>query len=282
MITFGLLNELIQENVWDTMVPFKVEMSPKDLISSNIPLPLYYTLPRVSYFSSIYKDIAKKYEDFLQINLNELWLEYNGIPLKWQYPIGVLVDSLDMDTSNGPIALTIRLREYPKNLLLEYNNASTKYLSYHYLAALKEADILKYPLKPKILNKMLPELVEKLLHISENNNPKDITEYRKIMNFPDKIEKYPVKLFFCRTNLILTKAATLPEGEEKKYTIKDFLIEALGNNIYNKVRDQCKILIHGIEVVEDECFLFYYFNFNYMDTFLYISFVDKKIESNNP
>ena len=44
---------------------------------------------------------------------------------------------------------------------------------------------------------------------------------------------------------------------------------------YNKIKERCKILIHGIEVEEKMSFLFYYFNFSYLDTFLYITFVDK-------
>ena len=87
---------------------------------------------------------------------------------------------------------------------------------------------------------------DRLRNIIYENNPKNITDYRKIMNFDKKIAKYPTKLFFCRTDIVIIK-----------------------------LKEKCKIIIHGLEIEENMSFLFYYFNFCYMDTFLYISFVDK-------
>ena len=95
------------------------------------------------------------------------------------------------------------------------------------------------------------------------------------MNFDKKISKYPVKLSFCRTDVVIIKAAEIKEGQELTYTLGNFLEEALTKNVYDKLKEKCKIIIHGIEIEENMTFLFYYFNFSYMDTFLYISFVDK-------
>ena len=117
---YGLLDERLQESVWETRIPLKIKMNSKDLISSNIPLTLYYSLPRVSYLSSIFGDIIKNFEGCVQVNLADLWIECENKPLRWQYPLGVLVDSLGIDISRGPITLTVRLREMPKNQVLEY------------------------------------------------------------------------------------------------------------------------------------------------------------------
>lgn len=62
---------------------------------------------------------------------------------------------------------------------------------------------------------------------------------------------------------------------KKNYTIGNYLCDALTQNVYDKLKQKCKVIIHGIEIEENMSFLFYYFNFSYMDTFLYISFVDK-------
>ena len=112
---YGLLDERLQENVWETRIPLKIKMSPKDLISSNIPLTLYYSLPRISYLSSIFGDVIKNFEGSIQVNLPDLWIECENKPLRWQYPLGVLIDSLGIDTSKGPITLTVRFREIPKD-----------------------------------------------------------------------------------------------------------------------------------------------------------------------
>ena len=272
MSYFGLLDERLQESVWETRIPLKIKMSPKDLISSNVPLTLYYSLPRISYLSSIFGDIIKNFEGCVQVNLSDLWIECENKPLRWQYPLGVLVDSLGIDTTKGPITLTVRLREMPSDTVLQYESLDS--LRFYFFNAIKEADVIRYPMDKKVFN-LKNEVTERLKNLVYENNPKNITDYRKIMNFDKKISKYPVKLFFCRTDIVIIKSAEVKDGEEVKYTIGDFLKDALTKGVYDKLKQKCRVIIHGLDIEEDMSFLFYYFNFSYLDTFLYITFVDK-------
>ena len=270
---FGLLDERLQESVWETRIPLKIKMSTKDLISSNIPLTLYYSLPRVFYLSSIFGDIIKNFEGCVQVNLPDLWIECENKPLRWQYPLGVLVDSLGLDISKGPITLTVRLREMPKNAVLEYQSMDS--LKFYFFGALKEADVIRYPIEKKAFDMGL-EKTERLKKVVYENNPKNIIDYRKIMTFDKQMSKYPVKLVFNKTDIVFVKSANITPGNEVNYTLGNFLNDALKKETYEKIKERCKILIHGIEIEENMSFLFYYFNFSYLDTFLYIIFVDKK------
>ena len=269
---YGLLDERLQENVWETRIPLKIKMSPKDLISSNVPLTLYYSLPRISYLSSIFGDIIKNFEGCIQVNLPDFWIECESKPLRWQYPLGVLVDSLGIDTSKGPITLTVRVREIPKDEVLQYESLDS--LRFYFFNSIKEADVIRYPMDKKVFNLKTND-TDRLTKIIYENNPKNITDYRKIMDFDKKISKYPAKFIFCRTDYILVKSAEIKEGNESSYTIGQFIKDSLSEGVYNKLKEKCKIVIHGIEIEEEMSFLFYYFNFAYMDTFLYICFVDK-------
>ena len=269
---FGLLDERLQESVWETRIPLKIKMSTKDLISSNIPLTLYYSLPRVFYLSSIFGDIIKNFEGCVQVNLPDLWIECENKPLRWQYPLGVLVDSLGLDISKGPITLTVRLREMPKNAVLEYQSMDS--LKFYFFGALKEADVIRYPIEKKAFDMGL-EKTERLKKVVYENNPKNIIDYRKIMTFDKQMSKYPVKLVFNKTDIVFVKSANITPGNEVNYTLGNFLNDALKKETYEKIKERCKILIHGIEIEENMSFLFYYFNFSYLDTFLYIIFLDK-------
>ena len=269
---FGLLDERLQESVWETRIPLKIKMSTKDLISSNIPLTLYYSLPRVFYLSSIFGDIIKNFQGCVQVNLPDLWIECENKPLRWQYPLGVLVDSLGLDISKGPITLTVRLREMPKNAVLEYQSMDS--LKFYFFGALKEADVIRYPIEKKAFDMGL-EKTERLKKVVYENNPKNIIDYRKIMTFDKQMSKYPVKLVFNKTDIVFVKSANITPGNEVNYTLGNFLNDALKKETYEKIKERCKILIHGIEIEENMSFLFYYFNFSYLDTFLYIVFVDK-------
>ena len=269
---YGLLDENLQETVWESSIPLRITINPQDLITSNIPLTLYYNLPRISYISSIIGDIIKNFQAFIQINLSDLWIEYEGNPIKWQYPIGVIVDSLGIDISKGPINLIIRQRDMPKNHVLEYTSMNV--LRFYFFSALKEADCIRYPIDKKAFG-MAKDKTDKLEKIIYENNPKNIIDYRKIMDFEKQMSKYPTKLVFCRTDIVFIKAAEIIEGNEENYTIGQFLSDVLKKETYEKIKEKCKILIHGVEIEENMSFLFYYFNFSYMDTFLYIVFLDK-------
>ena len=271
---YGLLDERLQENVWETKIPLKIKMSPKDLISSNVPLTLYYSLPRISYLSSIFGDIINNFEGCIQKNYSDLWIECDNKPLRWQYPLGVLVDSLGVDISKGPITLTVRVREIPKDVVLQYESLDST--RFYFFSAIKEADVIRYPKDKLFFNLKNTNEIKEMIY---ENNPKNITNYRKIMNFDQKISKYPVKLVFCRTDYVIVKAAEIKEGEERNYSIGQFLIDSLSQDVYNKLKERCKILIHGIAIEENMSFLLYYFNFSYMDTFLYITFLEKKKKS---
>ena len=273
MNNYGLLDERMQESVWKTTIPLKIQISRKDLLANNIPLTLYYSLPRISYLSSIFGDIIKNFESCINVNLSELWIECEGKPLRWQYPLGVLIDSLGIDTSKGPISLTVRVRDIPSDVVLQYKSMDT--LRFYFINSIKEADVIRYPTDQKVFN-LKKEITDRLIQIVYDNNPLNITDYRKIMNFDKKISKYPAKLIFCKTDMVLTKSAEIKEGEEKNYTMKDFLNNALTEDVYKKLKEKCRIVIHGIDVEEDMSFLFYYLNFSYMDTFLYITFVSKE------
>ena len=273
---YGLLDERLQENIWETTIPLQIKINPTDLITSNVPLSLYFNVPRICYLSSILEEVIKNIQFHVKINLSDLWIECESKPIKWQYPIGVLADSLGIDISEGPIPLTIRIKDMPKNEVLEYSNMNI--LKFYFFGALKEADVIRYPIEKKAFN-LSKEHTERLEKLIYENNPKIIFDYRKIMNFEEQISKFPTKLVFCRTDIIFAKAAEIKQGNEVNYSIGQFLSDTLKKETYQKIKEKCKILIHGIEIEENMSFLFYYFNFSYMDTFLYIVFVDKLMDN---
>ena len=136
-------DERFQETVWDTKISIKIEVSTRDLVSSNIPLTLYYSIPRMAYLTSLFGDIIKNFENFIPTNFPDIWLEYNNIPLKWQYPLGVIVDSLGINIENGPVPIIFHVRQIPDDKVLKYTSLDS--LRYYYINSLKEANIIKFP-----------------------------------------------------------------------------------------------------------------------------------------
>ena len=271
-------DERFQETVWDTKIPIKIEVSTRDLVSSNIPLTLYYSIPRMAYLTSLFGDIIKNFENYITANLEDIWLEYNNIPLKWQYPLGIIVDSLGINIENGPVPIIVHVRQIPDDKVLKYTSLDS--LRYYYINSLKEANIIKFPKENKIMN-LNPQDTGKLKDIVYSNDPKMIKDFRQIMNVINDngfvpFAKYPVKLVFSQTDIVLTKPIEISQNAFSTFTMGDYLKKVLGNDNYEDLKKLCNIIIHGIEIEENMNFIFYYSNFLYMDNFLYISFVEKE------
>jgi autophagy-related protein 5 len=67
-------------------------------------------VPRQSYFFLIKEKIQRYFSEYVSpaIKNNEIWLDFNGLPLKWHYPIGLLFDLYaNNEISNLPWSIFI-------------------------------------------------------------------------------------------------------------------------------------------------------------------------------
>jgi autophagy-related protein 5 len=72
-----------------------------------------------------------------------VWFEYNGVPLKWHYPVGVLFDLIIDDPSTAlPWPLTVHFHGFPSAELMRCPNDEA--IRSLYTNALKEANYLKH------------------------------------------------------------------------------------------------------------------------------------------
>ena len=74
--------------LWNIRIPIQLVFP-----SLQTP-PLFELIPRSHYISLYYNEINEYYNTFNDNNviINDLWLEYNGIPVIWNIPFGVFYD----------------------------------------------------------------------------------------------------------------------------------------------------------------------------------------------
>lgn len=70
-----------------------------------------------------------------------MWLDFNGIPLKWHYPIGVLYD-LSSGDIKLPWDITVHFSKFPEKEILHCQ--SREIVESYFLSCIKEADVLKH------------------------------------------------------------------------------------------------------------------------------------------
>ncbi len=51
-------------------------------------------ISRQTYFPLVMDKVQRHFSEFVSTSIknNEIWLDYNGTPLKWHYPVGLLFD----------------------------------------------------------------------------------------------------------------------------------------------------------------------------------------------
>lgn len=142
--------EVLRE-IWDGKIPICFVLSEEDLAASaEQPDPLYFLVPRQSYFPLVTDKVTRHFQKYVnQEKQGEMWLEDEGQPLKWHYPIGVLFDLNGAD-NKLPWTLSVHFQNFPEEELLHCPNKDA--VESYFMSMVKEADALKH--RGQVINSM--------------------------------------------------------------------------------------------------------------------------------
>eukprot|EP00878_Enallax_costatus_P028930 GHUV01031296.1.p1 GENE.GHUV01031296.1~~GHUV01031296.1.p1 ORF type:complete len:520 (+),score=168.61 GHUV01031296.1:310-1869(+) len=161
------------EDVWQLKIPIRLSLSSSEITSPGDVKPVYLLAPRHAYLPAL----AQQCLGFFQHVLLSLpgqsqatpWFEYQGLPLNWTQPLGVLHDLLTptpataADTSaassarstsaeaapgsfsppSSPWSLTVHYQNMPASLQNNWQNAGAA--KDHYFSSLKVQSVRWYP-----------------------------------------------------------------------------------------------------------------------------------------
>ncbi|KAN0024023.1 hypothetical protein ACTFIV_008416 [Dictyostelium citrinum] len=147
-------DEDIKRSIWEGKIPIVFTLSPDDLTSHLSPSPYTLMAPRNSYFPLITSLVKDYFSSSTLVLLDEMWLEYRGVPLKWHLPIGVLYDTIvgnnNCSNSNNNSSnimeqpywnIVVHFQSYPDRILLRCPNIES--VRTYYKNVLKEANFIK-------------------------------------------------------------------------------------------------------------------------------------------
>lgn len=88
---------------------------------------------------------------------HEMWLEYNGQPMKWHFPIGVLYDFLvEGETETLPWIVMVHFDKFPETQIYRFSN---KYFFMQYYIH----QVIYYIILGKWLNHILWHVLKRLM-----------------------------------------------------------------------------------------------------------------------
>lgn len=106
-------------SVWAGGLPTIFKLAATSVTSLVPPRALIMCLPRQSLLPFVCDDLCKHFAPFTPAVGSTLWFEHEGVPLRWQVPIGVLFDLLVGATTAGPACweITVHFQSFPPELL---------------------------------------------------------------------------------------------------------------------------------------------------------------------
>ncbi|CAG2180460.1 unnamed protein product, partial [Oppiella nova] len=129
--------------VWHSYLPIAFRLAANEVTSLQEPDPYYAMVSRMTYFPLVLEKVVKHLSRFCAQNAaqnNDLWLDFEGTPLKWHYPVGVLYDLLGAD-SCLPWTLSVHFEGFPEDALVRCSSRAA--IEAHLMSGLKEADALR-------------------------------------------------------------------------------------------------------------------------------------------
>ena len=140
--------EVLRE-IWEGRLPVCFSLSPDDVTTVEPPEPCYLLVPRMTYFPLVTDKVFRHFQKASnQDNIDDMWLEFDGQPLKWHLPIGALFDLYGPE--NLPWNITVHFKRFPDKEILKCDGRET--VEAHYMSAVKEADSLKH--RSYVMNSM--------------------------------------------------------------------------------------------------------------------------------
>ncbi|CAO3592521.1 unnamed protein product [Absidia cylindrospora] len=112
-------------------------------------------LPRYSFFPLITPQLITHVNKLQASEPHSIWYEYDGEPLKWHYPIGLLYDMVTrMRPSSSarqlPWRILVHNENFPETVLLR--NPGIETIQDMYMSMIKEADFLRHGSTKKVMN----------------------------------------------------------------------------------------------------------------------------------
>ncbi|KAK9736625.1 Autophagy protein Apg5 [Popillia japonica] len=255
--------EVLRE-IWEGKLPICFTLNPDEVSEIQQPDPFYLMVPRLSYFPLV-TDKVKKY--FLKFISNEkedqeMWLEYDGQPLKWHFPIGVLFDLFMVAQDELPWNITVHFEKFPAQQIFRFNNKEA--MESFFMACLKEADVLKH--RGVVINGMQKKDHNQLwLGLQNDKFDQFWAVNRKLMEAPGDQDHFRYIPFRCYLEDGYRQKLIKPVTEEgQKKTLNHLLQEVFPNKTDVKVRT------HGIVPALNTPLQWMSEHLSYPDNFLHL------------
>ncbi|XP_044761391.1 autophagy protein 5 [Coccinella septempunctata] len=253
--------EVLRE-LWEGKLPVCFILDPDEVVELQQPDPYYLMVPRVSYFPLVIDKVRKHFLSYVISDKMDqvMWLEFNGQPLKWHYPIGVLFDLL-AKAEDLPWTLTAHFEKFPEEQIYHFKEKES--IESYFMSCLKEADVLKF--KGQIVSSMqIKDHNQIWMGLLNDKFDQFWAVNRKLMEVTPECENFRHIPFRCYLDDGYRQMLVKPVSEDgQRKTLKDLLNEVFPGK-------ETKVKTHGICPPLDTPLQWMSEHLSYPDNFLHL------------
>ncbi|PYI05727.1 autophagy protein Apg5 [Aspergillus sclerotiicarbonarius CBS 121057] len=152
----------IQKAIWDGRLPLQISLASSESRTYDQTDPYLISCPRISYLPSLLPRLKTFFSSSLidpSSPPHQGWFSFEGVPLKWHYPVGLLYDlyagadpaskeGADTDLASTadedplPWCLVVHFSDWPKEELVRMD-ANWMVMQDAFINSVKEADFLR-------------------------------------------------------------------------------------------------------------------------------------------
>eukprot|EP00249_Psilotum_nudum_P012802 c23996_g1_i3 orf=182-1435(-) len=139
--------------VWMGAIPLQLHLHHSEVTTLPPPSSFMVLAPRNGYLPLLTPVIKPYFQSSLPPNSDTVWFDYQGLPLKWHIPTGVLFDLLCAEPErpwNLTYMLQVHFRSYPSDVLIPCDGEDA--VKWNYMNCLKEASYIMYGNTRGIMN----------------------------------------------------------------------------------------------------------------------------------
>ncbi|NXD08222.1 ATG5 protein, partial [Nothocercus nigrocapillus] len=269
----------VLRDVWFGRIPTCFTLY-QDEITEREAEPYYLLLPRISYLTLVTDKVKKHFQKVMrQEEVSEIWFEYEGTPLKWHYPIGLLFD-LHASNTALPWSITVHFKYYFSNersnmksscFLFQFNKLP--YHSFHSKGQMViDLFLAKEEYMSVILTKSTFTFTDKFEQFWAIN--------RKLMEYPPEDSGFryiPFRIYQATTERPFIQKLFRPvDSGGQLHTLGDLLKDVCPSAITPEDGEKkTQVMIHGIEPMLETPLQWLSEHMSYPDNFLHISIIPR-------
>ncbi|ODQ67175.1 APG5-domain-containing protein [Nadsonia fulvescens var. elongata DSM 6958] len=277
----------LREKIWNGSLSVRIVLAPYELAKSGGTEELLINVSRISYFPLYMSRILDFFfcqgNDGLKINMSDWWLEFDSVPINWNWPIGLSYDILtSLDSSNmeseseskspNPWTLVLHGNDYPVEQILTYTGESA--LKSFWLQQSKEACFIRDGNSKAILSLSKKDTDTLWDGVSQNNYKKFWTIMTTVLPNVEHLKSVPTRLYLPKSNDVLQKLVKVVNEQGEFQSVGSVLNQYLPELFPSKRTPLiARPVLHGILLPMSTPLAPLYSFGLYLDGFLHISIV---------